>query len=986
MLLSDAVAIIHTIIAIGRVIQTITQEIAPIAADVTETLFRAGLTISNLKDTYVSNKHACTTMVNAVALLHADVDALNKRHSTHPPHLAQRVDAVVLLLRKARELLQENIMPDDVARSQHRRVWWIAKRIACTNQVVAHFKAMNHDLTQMMVGLGIAINVSMASTVDQSFNQAEQLATEVAELKRYIQQQHAASDDALHQVLDTLNARDDRSELASVVQSHAASNQLMQQLNAQMDVLQGLSARQVRALRRVASDCERSMRELGEWSQQLFDAMAQWESQLEANTSIVIGRIEETDARRQQAEEGIIRLVSTGFGNMTSDNRNVLQLLHLIFDTLTANKPLQSSSAEKTDAVVQLDVVDGGHVTANKPAPPSPARNTNVVEFNIDDMEIKFNDESLLGEGGGGKVYWGRLFGHLPEDRNEIAFKQLALPSLKSSSGSSRGGRGRGRGGRGAATVTTSRGGSPAVSTGSPSSASIALTGSSLAEEALRMLRREARISWRLNGSQQCVKLHGICLEPAGLVYEYCNWGTLQDLLWRPSWDDNGVRRFEGQKQLSLENKISCVAQLLQGLTFLHSKGFVHRDLKSTNCLVHNLGTEEEPVFVFKLSDYGSARTIADFVRSSTLTMTVESLKQNGGTLRWLAPERRSPLNEQQRRCVESHPAVDMWALGCVIGEVFLELPPFPDYSDSSLARLPADALPFAVATLIDPIKPLLNRCCEPKPERRASLEEVQYLLWPRACAALSRGDAAAKSASNSDAAVTGSPTSFNLSSGHFSATVQGSPTAPSSSGHVVCISAPPAVEDISTFSSFTSALQWLETAHNASIDQLPIALSIMRKFQTSSEVQASACKIVAMLALSRENRMALVNTPSIELVVNAMKHHNAVSEVQERACVALRNLALNAKGKQSVATAGGVDSILAAMMLHRQAAQVQEQACWALWDLSMDAGNQKRIAAAGGIEAIVTAMTDHPSMGIVQIRACGALKYLAASWENRNV
>ena len=52
------------------------------------------------------------------------------------------MDAVHALLHRARALLLENIMPDDAASSSFKRSWWIAKRLACTNQVVASFKQM----------------------------------------------------------------------------------------------------------------------------------------------------------------------------------------------------------------------------------------------------------------------------------------------------------------------------------------------------------------------------------------------------------------------------------------------------------------------------------------------------------------------------------------------------------------------------------------------------------------------------------------------------------------------------------------------------------------------------------------------------------------------------------------------------------------------------------------------------------------------------
>ena len=81
-------------------------------------------------------------------------------------------------------------------------------------------------------------------------------------------------------------------------------------------------------------------------------------------------------------------------------------------------------------------------------------------------------------------------------------------------------------------------------------------------------------------------------------------------------------------------------------------------------------------MLLYKLADYGSARGIIDFVHSVSFS-TIGDGRQNGGTSRWLAPERRALVNDADRQRVESDPSIDVYALGCVIGEVFAELPPF---------------------------------------------------------------------------------------------------------------------------------------------------------------------------------------------------------------------------------------------------------------------------------------------------------------------
>jgi len=47
--------------------------------------------------------------------------------------------------------------------------------------------------------------------------------------------------------------------------------------------------------------------------------------------------------------------------------------------------------------------------------------------------------------------------------------------------------------------------------------------------------------------------------------------------------------------------------ELLEGLTFLHSKGIVHRDIKCANLLVDNDG-------VIKLSDFGASKRLGSTI------------------------------------------------------------------------------------------------------------------------------------------------------------------------------------------------------------------------------------------------------------------------------------------------------------------------------------------------------------------------------------
>ncbi|KAL8266902.1 hypothetical protein R6Q59_004246 [Mikania micrantha] len=97
--------------------------------------------------------------------------------------------------------------------------------------------------------------------------------------------------------------------------------------------------------------------------------------------------------------------------------------------------------------------------------------------------------------------------------------------------------------------------------------------------------------------------------------------------------------------------------QILQGLACMHQNGYIHRDLKPENLLVSN--------YVIKIGDLGSAREMDD----------QKPYTHNVTTSWYRAPEvfLRSPVYGS---------AVDMWAVGAIMAELFTFQPLFPGSSE----------------------------------------------------------------------------------------------------------------------------------------------------------------------------------------------------------------------------------------------------------------------------------------------------------------
>lgn len=107
------------------------------------------------------------------------------------------------------------------------------------------------------------------------------------------------------------------------------------------------------------------------------------------------------------------------------------------------------------------------------------------------------------------------------------------------------------------------------------------------------------------------------------------------------------------------EHAACLLSQIAGALDAAHARGLVHRDVKPTNVLVTDLGSDEH----LYLTDFGLTKRIAD---SGGLTASGAFV----GTLDYIAPE--------QLRGDRVDARGDVYALGCVLYELLSGVVPFP--------------------------------------------------------------------------------------------------------------------------------------------------------------------------------------------------------------------------------------------------------------------------------------------------------------------
>ncbi|KAL7750244.1 hypothetical protein RI367_004417 [Sorochytrium milnesiophthora] len=150
---------------------------------------------------------------------------------------------------------------------------------------------------------------------------------------------------------------------------------------------------------------------------------------------------------------------------------------------------------------------------------------------------------------------------------------------------------------------------------------------------------------------------------------------------------------------------VQYVAQIANGLMYLHSKKVIHRDLKLENILLTGNGT-------IKLSDFGWSVHSPNESRRTTFC----------GTLDYLAPEMVEGGSHSN--------AVDIWSLGVITFELLTGKPPFEDTGNMKTfrrIRLVEYTMPQHIS---DDAKDFISKLLQHDADKRMSLEEVLEHPW----------------------------------------------------------------------------------------------------------------------------------------------------------------------------------------------------------------------------------------------------------------
>ncbi|CAD6185422.1 unnamed protein product [Caenorhabditis auriculariae] len=131
---------------------------------------------------------------------------------------------------------------------------------------------------------------------------------------------------------------------------------------------------------------------------------------------------------------------------------------------------------------------------------------------------------------------------------------------------------------------------------------------------------------------------------------------------------------YDTERELREDEIMQCLRQLLVGLQYLHKAQIAHRDLKPSNLLVN---WETDSSITLRIADFGMAKLAEKEKRNDEADEHCFYMTQHVATLPYRAPELLFVMPEHST-------AVDMWAVGCILGEMYKRQELFPARSVQS--------------------------------------------------------------------------------------------------------------------------------------------------------------------------------------------------------------------------------------------------------------------------------------------------------------
>ena len=162
------------------------------------------------------------------------------------------------------------------------------------------------------------------------------------------------------------------------------------------------------------------------------------------------------------------------------------------------------------------------------------------------------------------------------------------------------------------------------------------------------------------------------------------------------------------------EVRLDILKKLADTFSFIHTKGYIHRDFKADNVMVDN----DLKVWVI---DFGIAKKTSDDIAIHTKAK---------GNVFWVAPEN-FDMDDLNKSDVTTK--VDIWGFGLLVSFMFSGVEPWTNYSSnqSKVQNKIMDGYAFPIPKVITekPVLDVIKSCTNYNPKERPTFDEIKKSL-----------------------------------------------------------------------------------------------------------------------------------------------------------------------------------------------------------------------------------------------------------------
>ncbi|GFR45345.1 hypothetical protein Agub_g6714 [Astrephomene gubernaculifera] len=241
---------------------------------------------------------------------------------------------------------------------------------------------------------------------------------------------------------------------------------------------------------------------------------------------------------------------------------------------------------------------------------------------------------------------------------------------------------------------------------------------SARSSEVLAGVVKEVSALMDLGQHPNIIRFVGVCAEPPRIVTEYYKMGSLYHLLKEARQGNMRTR-----EKLTWAKRLIMLQDMAAGMSYLHSRNYIHGDLRSPNVFV----SEDQHL---KIGDFGFARILG------TAQNPVQEVPARLTNPRWQAPEVYAMNNPTATT------AADVYSFGIIMYEMLTYTQPYNDVADDEMVMcrhslspewrptLPPDSkLPVPPNVHLQAYKALMQDCWAVDPADRPAFHKIAERL-----------------------------------------------------------------------------------------------------------------------------------------------------------------------------------------------------------------------------------------------------------------